>query len=275
MAYSAKILLDSISENGNRITTFEITYPRFVHAEFMTHRVFSRNAASSRAIPVQKIMERVMNDPAMPVYWGKNQKGMQAEVELTPEEIEQAKKAWLLGRFDAIKKAEELLNIGIHKQIANRVMEPWMFITVICTGTDFGNFFNLRCHKDAQPELQKIAYMMEELYYKNEPRKLKNGEWHIPLIFSEDEDLDIETKKKVSTGRCARVSYLTHDGRRDINEDIKLYNQLQESKHMSPFEHIACAMDSNEYSGNFKGWKQYRKFIQDENRLHYEHKNTL
>jgi thymidylate synthase ThyX len=78
---SAKIIADSISESeyGDRITTFELEYPRFIHGELMTHRLFSRNAASSRAIPINKMMDQVLTAPAMPVEWGLNKSGMQAE----------------------------------------------------------------------------------------------------------------------------------------------------------------------------------------------------
>lgn len=270
---------------GKRLTTWQLTYPRFVHAELMTHRLFSRNSASSRAIPSKKMLEMIMNDAVLPVWWGKNQAGMQAREELDLETKEKAIKLWLEARDLMVAKAEEMSALGVHKQIVNRITEPWMFITVLMTATEMDNWWALRCHPDAQPEIKWVADDMYRQYKSNTPQKLEDGEWHLPLIKgnSPEEDDDeavfqawdyvrdtfgdvtgnhekvIEILKKVSTGRCARVSYLTHDGKRDIKEDIKLHDRLLESSHWSPFEHVAQALDANRWIGNFVGWKQYRK----------------
>jgi|SRR5581483_6331719 len=283
--YSVKILADSIAPNGQRLTTWELTYPRFVHSELMTHRLFSRNSASSRAIPTAKLINRVMTDPALPVWWGKNQTGMQALEELDPDAKEKAIEVWLKARDTMVGVAEELNKIGLHKQIANRVIEPWMFITVIVSATCYENFFHLRCHPDAQPEIGKIAKMMFETYISHVPTPLASGEWHVPLIDNEDivrcfvkangiSPDGMSTKeewanatyliRKVSVGRCARVSYLTHDGIRDINQDIELHDKLKNSGHWSPFEHVAMALDQPDRIGNFIGWLQYRKCFENE-----------
>lgn len=270
--YSAKILADSIGPNGSRLTTMEITYPRFVHSEFMTHRVFSRNAASSRAIPISKMIERVMNDPVLPVWWGKNQSGMQANEELTGENLEQVKKYWYEARDDAVDIVRCLSNEGLHKQIANRLLEPFMWITVIVSATEWKNFFELRCHPDAQPEIQKIAYMIKELYDNNKPIKLGVGEWHLPLVDGNDggelydSGFTINDVVRISVGRCARVSYLTHDGKRDPQADIELHDRLMKSGHWSPFEHVAQATKYQQWDGNFFGWMQYRKRFIEENK---------
>lgn len=290
MGYNVKILLDSISPAGRRLTTWELTYPRFVHAELMTHRLFSRNSASSRAIPNEKLRKRVAEDPALPVWWGKNQSGMQAREELSGEDLENVKRVWLTARDHALAYSELLAKYGLHKQLCNRLIEPWMFITVIVSATTFGNWFHLRDHKDAQPEIAWVAREMHRLYRESMPRDLKVGEWHLPLIstndvsdvhscldeageFSTDLRDDIVTTilKKISVGRVARVSYLTHDGRRNLDEDIALHNKLlaggaaSDPLHMSPFEHVAqCLENPNEQSGNFRGWKQYRKEIKGE-----------
>lgn len=274
MPYNVKILLDSINSIGDRLTTFELTYPRFIHSEFMTHRMFSRNSASSRAIPIEKMIERVENDPVIPVYWGKNQKGMQAREELNRVEKNYALAEWLQARDEAVHKAAELINIGVHKQIVNRLLEPWMWITVICSATTYSNFFKLRCHPDAQPEIQKLAYMMREEYEKSSPTKLNDGEWHLPLVSDTRQSIHstldwIETGWhitdliKISVGRCARVSYLTHHGTRDPNADIDLHDRLLTSGHWSPFEHVAYAAPGKT-SGNFSGWVQYRKQFEGE-----------
>lgn len=281
--YSARILLDSISPANHRLTTFELTYPRFVHSELLTHRVFSRNSSSSRAIPIEKMIDRVLADPVTPVYWGSNKPGMQAGDELPSTERSCALNEWLLARDSAVQHARRLSALGVHKQIVNRLIEPWMFITVILSGTTFGNFFSLRCHPDAQPEIKKIADMARDLYFDNNPTPLAYGQWHMPLTDDRDDLLDadytMDEVKQVSVGRCARVSYLTHDGVRDPTKDIELCKRLSESGHWSPFEHVARPMDSRlgEYhesddssvSGNFTGWVQYRKQFATENRSVY------
>jgi thymidylate synthase ThyX len=258
--YAAKIIMDSINEVGNRLTTFEVTYPRFVHSEFMTHRLFSRNAASSRAIPNEKLRHRITDDPVLPVYWGQNQSGMQASEELNSEAQRLASKTWLQARDEMLLASQHLTQLGVHKQLCNRLLEPWMWITVIVTATEYENFFHLRCHPDAQPEIQKVAHMMRALYRTNSPKLLKSGMWHTPYIQA-DEALDCYESLRVSVARCARVSYLTHDGKREIDADLKLFDRLQTSGHWSPFEHVAVSLSMPERSGNFWGWMQYRKLF--------------
>lgn len=235
-----------------------------VHAEFMTHRLFSRNAASSRAIPNEKLRKRVQDDPALPLWWGKNQAGMQAPTQLEGVQLERAKEAWLKAR-DLMLEASEVLggaDVGLHKQLANRLIEPWMFITVILSATEHDNWFHLRDHPDAQPEIAWVAHEMKNQYKSNSPIFCAAGEWHLPLIDAEDREAvghDLLTLRKIATGRCARVSYLTHNGYRDLAEDVALHDKLMTSGHWSPFEHVAQALPTPERSGNFRGWKQYRK----------------
>jgi thymidylate synthase ThyX len=268
MAYSCKILADSVNPYDCRLTTFEITYPRMVLAELNTHRVFSRNAASSRAIPVQKLIDRVETDPVMPVWWGKNQPGMSAKEELTGEELRLAKEAWLIARDNAVINAKRMLDIGMHKQIVNRLLEPWMWVTNILTATEFNNFYALRCHPDAQPEIKVIAEMMRETQAKSTPTYLESDEWHLPLVPDFEElkaaGYDIDDIVKIACGRAARVSYLTHDGKREPSADIELHDKLQTSGHMSPFEHCAMSQSSDYFYGNLRGFKQYRKFLSNE-----------
>ena len=268
MAYSAKVLADHLGPSGKRIVTYEVTFPRIVLAEFNTHRVFSRNSASSRAIPVEKMLARIEADPFIPTYWGKNQKGMQADAELTPEEQDKARFAWLAAKGRAVDWAKTLLDLGVHKQITNRLLEPFLWHTVIVTATEYDNFFALRTHRDAQPEIREIAVMMERLYCEHEPVEVPEGFWHLPLVEDRDtlaaEGFTAEEIRQVSVGRCARVSYLTHDGKRNPRADIELCRRLQESGHMSPFEHVAQALRDPDESGNFVGWDQYRKMIDGE-----------
>lgn len=281
MTIEAKIVTDSVSPVGARLTTFQLVYPRFIHAELMTHRVFSRNASSSRAIPVEKIIQQVLDDPAMPVYWGKNQRGMQARTQLEGLDLEEAQRVWLVARDLAVNQARELVDLDLHKQIANRILEPWHHIHVVCTATDFDNFFTLRCHPDAQPEIKVLAEQMRDLYYTNQPDLIEYGQWHLPYltrlektIRPRDEDR-IEHQAnllKASTARCARVSYMTHDNQKPtLEKDIPLHDRLLTSVHMSPLEHPATPMmNPNQMSGNFKGWVQYRKTIKNECYKNYE-----
>lgn len=268
MAYSAKILLDSVSPTGSRLTTMEITYPRFVHSEFMTHRVFSRNAASSRAIPVAKMIQRVMDDPAMPVEWGLNQPGMQAS-QLADETTEQdGRAAWLRGRNSAVRTAENLNALGLHKQVVNRVLEPYMWMTVIVTGTDYQGFFDQRASRYsplAQPELRRVADMMLELYEASQPSTVDFGAWHLPFIQPDELELDVELLKKISAARCGRVSYLNHDGVKSIDKDLELYNRLVGARpiHASPFEHVATPRPLLEPApGNLRDWRQMRHAVE-------------
>lgn len=266
MPITAKIILDSISPEGVRLTTFELRYPRFIHAEFMTHRVFSRNASSSRAIPVEKMLKNIRNEPAMPIHWGQNQAGMQADNEIAnPEE---SKALWMEAAQQACDMAERMLALNLHKQVVNRITEPFAHIQVLVTATEWENFFILRDHKDAQPEIRELAIQMKIVMDASTPTPLTTGGWHLPFVREDEKHLPIETLLKVSTARCARVSYLTHDGQNPtIEKDIALYDRLITSRpiHASPTEHQATPKDSiqcHTYSGNFRGWTQHRKLIE-------------
>jgi len=276
MSIEAKIICDSINvHNKKRLTTYVLKYPRWIHSEFMTHRVFSRNAASSRAIPTNKFINMVTEDPAMPVYFGQNKPGMQASEQISPENQDKAKQIWLQARDSMVYFSKELQDLGVHKQLTNRLIENFMHITVLCTATEYENFFKLRTHKDAQPEFQELATKMLEEYLVSEPieksfsKKLADENcWHIPFGDQMPEELDLETKIKVAISRCARLSYLTFDGEINVEKDLDLYNKLSTSGHFSPFEHIGRITNDNNgifQSGNFCGWEQYRKTLNNEN----------
>jgi thymidylate synthase ThyX len=277
---SAKIVADSDAPSGARLTTFVLTYPRFIHSEFMTHRVFSRNASSSRAIPVKKQIQMVIDNPVIPLAFTKNKKGMQGGEALDGEAHDAAVRTWLMARDLAVTQAQQLEQLEVHKQYANRILEPWAHITVVVSATDWDNFFALRCHEAAQPEIHALADLMCILYHENIPLPVQDGQWHLPFITNEelgeiewDEDygckLTIDDLKKMSVARCARVSYLNHDGAAPtMEEDIALYNRLVGAApiHASPAEHQAMAIgDASIRSGNFRGWIQYRKTLPNEN----------
>lgn len=278
MPFEAKIIADSVTNTGKRITTLQLCYPRFIHSEFMTHRVFSRNASSSRAIPVAKMIEQVRNDPAMPIHWGKNQPGMQAHEELTGDDLEQIQIAWHEAALCAADNASYMNSRGAHKQVVNRILEPFQWIHVVVTATEWDNFFELRDHEDAQPEIRHLAQLIKQAMSASEPVELRGSEWHLPYI-TEDDRVKIASitktyeeavvlASKVSAARCCRVSYLKHDGHAStIEEDLALCDRLAGSRpiHASPFEHQAMAdpfFDYSDLHGNFVGWVQSRKVME-------------
>lgn len=267
MAYNAVVLKDSVSPAGVRLTTMEVTIPRIVLAEFNTHRKFSRNSASSRAIPVEKMLKRVKEDPFIPIHWGKNQKGMSAQEEFAEHEREGLKQQWLRARDQAVFAAESLLQTGVHKQLTNRLLEPFLWQTIIVSSTEWSNFDALRAHPDAQPEIRRGAELMIAAREASTPQALALNEWHLPLTPELDDVIarhgvvDWAYWKDVSAGRCARVSYLTHDGRRDPQADIDLARRLLADGHMSPFEHVATPFGAKAFDANFRGWRQYRKTL--------------
>lgn len=295
---TAVVIADSISAENIRLTTFQLRYWRPIHSELMTHRVFSRNAGSSRARPSAKIIEQVRNEPWGPIHWGANQPGMQAEKELSEADIAWAKDIWLDGASEAAYQAERMLRMNVHKQIVNRLLEPFTYIDVLVTATDFANWYALRNHPDAQPEIAQLAQLMLKAQQDSTPKRLESGEWHLPYISSQDweaallycdinrvtrdispylEQLDVV--RKISVARCARVSYKAFDGTvAPIEKDIELFNQLLVSRplHASPAEHQAtpdvwadrvsgfATWQAQACHGNFRGWIQYRKMLPNE-----------
>lgn len=308
MGFKCRILADSKMPSGTRLTTLEITFPRSILAELNTHRMASKNAASSRAIPVWKMIKNIIADPFIPVF-ARNQKGMQSAEPLVGWRLWLARKLWLIGMHICIFIAKCFIKLDIHKQFANRILEPWMWCTVIISATEWDNLLALRCHPKAEPSFQVIANMILQELVTHEPTELEVGEWHRPLIYEQDtaEVKEYVTRfnnqeakrllaesglpttgsirydykpadplfgfderlNKISVGRCARISYLTHEGNRDHEKDIQLHDLLTSERpgHWSPTEHVALAADvpANFHSGNFRGCVQYRKTFKDEN----------
>lgn len=262
----AKVIEDSIYEGGKRLVTMQLKYQRFIHAELMTHRVFSRNASSSRAIPVAKMLQQVYEDPAMPVEWGKNQAGMQARELLSAEDTESAKSSWLLAAKLAAGAAEALMETGVHKQIANRLLEPFQWIHVVVTATEWDNFFELRDHPDAQPEIRELARAMKAAMAASTPRVLGFGEWHLPYLDDAERlGLPLTDQIACSVARCARVSYLRHNlTAPSVEDDKQLHDRLVLAvpPHMSPTEHQATPTLDTSKQANLRGWMQYRRRIE-------------
>lgn len=297
---SVKVIEDSISQAGDRITTLQLLYPRFIHSELMTHRVFSRNASSSRAIPVKKMLEMIRNEPAMPIHWGVNQPGMQANEELTGGHLSVAKQLWREAAENAVDVAEKMNSIGLHKQVANRILEPFQHISVVLTATEFDNWDELRDHDDADPNIHELARQVKAARAGSTPTLLEYGQWHLPYVSQEERNDGYyhgkeELLRKISAARCCRVSYLKHDGSApSIADDLALCDRLAAARpiHASPFEHQATPMpdaepriyfngggdvevksyvpegvshidmDGYAWSGNFKGWIQSRKILE-------------
>jgi len=315
MTITAKVISDSISVSGARITTCELEYPRFIHAEFMTHRVFSRNAASSRAIPVRSAIELIRNNTAAPIHWGKNQPGMSAREECNatvtlaaefagftnPEDSGWnyattnilREQAWRLARNSAISAASSFDAAGYHKQIVNRLLEPFSHIKVVVTSTEWDNFFNLRCHPDAQPEIQKLAQAIKDAMDGSDPVCLDYGDWHVPyykdgIWYCAEDSTPIEEALMISASCCAQVSYRKNDA--TIEKARSIYQRLVDAEppHMSPFEHQATPVRvmpseggqtfeydiegwrpgithvdrfNDAWSNNFRGWIQNRALV--------------
>ena len=281
-SYSARVLADSLSPDDVRLTTLEVTFPRFILAEINTHRMLSRNSASSRAIPTEKLIDRVRNAPFIPETFNKRVKGMSVGRALFDDEATQARIHWIAASEEAARYAERLMSLDVDKSRANRLLEPFLWHTAIISATEWDNFFALRDHPAAQPEMQIIARMMREVIEMSHPNLLDYGEWHLPLVYESDRRvLEIEALKMVSASRCARVSFDKHTDDEPLAATIDRAQRLRESGHFSPFEHVARPVDDHgaaggvpdygmwnvewtDFVGNFRGWVQMRKEIPHE-----------
>ncbi len=260
---TAKIILASQSANQHEIYTYVLKYPRFIHPQLMTHRVFSRNVSSSRAIPTEKMTRTAIVSNIRPVAWESERTGMSPGRTLTDSNGISADMIWDDARNSAMHYAQQLSDLGVHKQWANRILEPFLPVTTIVTATDFTNFFNLRLSHEAQGEIQELAEKMLAEKMAVPPTWVSPGEWHIPFIREEEEGLELDTKMRISVARCARVSYKTPDNDMysTIERDMALWDRLQKSCHWSPFEHQAMALASSVRVANFSGWVQYRQLV--------------
>lgn len=283
---TAKVLADSVF-NGSRLTSLELEFPRFLLPEMLVHRDFSRNTSSSRAIPTRRLVHQVVTAPAMPVYWGKNRPGMQAREETdAPVTVRGGRsmdrqEAWLLARNQVIPVAEAFDEAGYHKQIVNRLLEPWVVTKMVCSATEWANFFELRCHPDAQPEIQELAGRMRDALAQSVPRALEPGEYHLPYITpsvwqecltwaaAKPGRRPLDAALRVSVSCCAQVSYRQLD--QTFDKAFAIYDRLAGATpaHASPLEHQASpllekrdATHTDAYgrlwSGNFRGFRQYR-----------------
>jgi thymidylate synthase ThyX len=270
--YKCSILADSLC-GQNRLTTFLVTFPEIVHKQMLKHRALSINSRSFRALPTKTVIKDIEEDPYIPFYFGKNKPGMLSEEEV--QDQESAKKYWLKAMNVCLEVARECEKAGIHKEIANRVLEPYSWTTQVITGTRFNGeyyndkyvkgFFDLRCANDAQRDIQKIACMMNESYNAFIPKKLEVGQWHFAFIDEElEKGLTWQEKAKLCAARSARTSYLTHEGKRNLERDYELFYRLLKDEHSTALEHCATAVGDDKYYANFKGWKSLRYQIERE-----------
>lgn len=311
MAFQAVVLADSISPEGHRITTFEATYPRIVHAEMMTHRMFSRNSASTRAIPLAIQLKNLLENPFIPEKFGINQSGMQAYRDLEGLKHEEAVELWLRGRDRAIttvlelilgnQVAEEVLQyesnrefvsaetllkdfdklmellpkstdsvekqqlmeskgvLNVHKQLAGRGLEAYMWHTIVLTGTEFDNFYALRDHPEAQGEIATIARLMKQAYNESTPKRLEEGEWHLPYVEEGEFDNPFDGVR-ASAARCASVSY-NRQHVRNAEKEFERYETLLRGGHMSPLEHQATPFTASEYGRREGVMKVIEKYL--------------
>jgi hypothetical protein len=252
----ARVLNKSVSPQGIEIVSFELEYARLIHSELLTHKMLSRNAASSRAIPIAKSIESVRNSPAMPVEWGKNKPGMQADGEI--DDPESAKWMWIQAAKQAADRAEQMAAMGLHKQVVNRILEPFVFMKTVLTATEFNNFYWLRDHEDADPTIHELARCMYEASEKITATELLPGEWHFAYVDTDTgfdhatyhidgEELDLETAKKIDAACCAQVSFRKLDT--TIEKALSIYDRLAGSVpvHASPFEHAATPVQDFYY----------------------------
>lgn len=286
---SAKIIAHSRAPNGEELITMELELHRFILPEFNTHRSFSRNFQSSRAVPIEKMIEQVRNDPAMPVHWGKNQTGMAAEEEfdvstwvmdvnyMDGSYQSTLTQAWQNAAIQAANTAAMFNIAGVHKQLVNRLLEPFMKTKGVVTATKdaYDAFFKLRCHKDAQPEIKLLAERMKEALDNSVPKLLDYGDYHLPYVNVDINEMLTEEAVKIACSCNAQVSYRRLDD--SLAKALKVYDMLnlpvdgvypEDPPHFSPTEHIAKVMEDykhesfmcgNLHSGTF--W-QYRKALE-------------
>jgi len=254
-----KVIADSICKT--RITTLAVTMPKFLVAQLNTHRVFSRNSASSRAIPALRVRQQVMEMPYVPSMLPSAQKGMAGGAPLSQGQAEEVMAVWFAARDDAVRHHEMLEASGLAKELCNRVLEPWMLTTVLVTSTEWSNFFNQRLPgHGAQAEMELLAVRMRDSIDASSPRRLLAGHWHLPFCPTVD-PANPGQMVKVSAARCARVSYRRHEDVRTFAEDANRHDEMVRLGHWSPFEHIAEAMPGDIPCRNFRGWYQYRALL--------------
>lgn len=299
--YWARMILDSVSRDGHRLSTMHVHMPRIILAEMNTHRSMSRNARSTRAVPTSRLIQEVRENPFVPIRWLGNKPGMQGGEPMTGTKLDLAQAEWARAAAEAANAAEVLFNLGLHKQHAGRVLEPFMWVDWLVSSTDWSNFMALRDHGDAQPEMELVAQVMRDSLDGSTPSVLQPGQWHMPYLTEEDwadaeafgrhasdvfpnpdeprsaDEIAMENLRRVSVSRCARLSIRAFDGNDTIEAELERFDRLATSRpvHASPMEHVAtpdepirlvptgcfAGWQNPEEHGNLKGWRQFRRQI--------------
>lgn len=267
----------------DNLWTFELVYPRYIHSEFLTHRVMSRNSSSSRAVPVKRVIEQIEDNPVVPPKVFMNKPGMVGDVEADEATTKEFKKLWMEALNNAVTVAKSMDKFGIHKQHVNRILEPYQYIRTIVTATEWDNFFNLRLAPDAHPQMHALARAIHEEMYEYKDQNFGYLEedsgviFTVPYVTEDDlyilgDDCDYLTLMQISAARCARVSYNNHDGSKpDIKKDLELYRRLYSLGHMSPLEHT-CVKDAfkDSHNANLVGWLSLRYLLENLGEYEYD-----
>lgn len=271
MPVNAKVIAHSRAPGASDLITLQVRFPWWLLPEMNTHRVFSRNYGSTRAIPIKKLLAEAMRDPALPEVWTGHQPGMQGTYDLTHTQVTCAEEQFFFARDAAVSAVTAMQKIGIAKQNANRLLMPFIHVEGVVTATEWDNFFDLRCHPAADPTMRALAEAIRDAIAGSVPDQ---QEMHLPYILPEETHIGTDEPDRmweylamISAARCARVSYLNHDGSNpDIEKDLALAKRLVDSKHMSPFEHQARATgdEGTALWGNFTGWDQHRKMVESQ-----------
>lgn len=274
MPVNSQLIKSSVSEHGNRIDTFVVTCPVYVWYELLTHRLFSRNCSSTRAVPTTKLRKQVLDSPAIPSILTQYQKGMAANEVLSSDAYQLALKEYEDVLAASIQAHSNLESLGVSKQDSNILLLPFIHFQGVVTSTEWNNFFNLRCNKNSRPDMRLLAESMYRNYNEASPELVKKGEYHLPFLTEDELTLPLEDKLSISSARCARVSYYLNIGeenqvKSNLEKDLERTKSLIENGHWSPLEHPATPLPvsskgKNYMVGNFVGWMPYRKEFLDE-----------
>lgn len=250
-----KVLLDSVNPYTNvRLTTLHCVYPQFIHQQVLTHRMFSRNSSSLRAISFDRASEEF--EIVYPT-WTEEKKGMQGNI-ITDEDKQDLASSYVDCMYNDVRHwCKKLESLGVHHQDINNYLRPFQNIHTVITATDFENFFQQRLHESTKPDMQRLAQL---IYTALEESKPEENCHHAPMLNDLwDSTFSNEQLYLISAARLARISYFKWQD--DPQKDLELAKKLIENNHPSPFEHIAFAQQDNEYYGNFKSWKQLRHIL--------------
>lgn len=237
---------------GVPVRTFILEYPRYIHSQVMTHRIFSRNATSSRAIKLEKMLKGLDKNFVIPKYWGAKQRGMQAYSQIAPHTQSEAIHVWYEAYKNARRSALALDQLGVHQQVVNRLLEPFMIIRVMLTGDDFDNFLKLRTAHDSQPEIQELALKMQDCI-KRAP-KAKVSDVHLPYP-------DYTVAQNIAA--AAFISY-NNPPSNDVVKCERMLHKLMADGHESPSEHVVYeGVKNTKYCNLMAGRMQFRQDYQN------------